>query len=138
MIMKRRKNSIVAVVYDKKTDKYLTINWHSNGGRLFIGGTIKDGETAIDCATREIKEETGYTDLTFKEEGFKINHHYYAYNKDTSFENEPIPLPFELNSDTRENQNLDDDEVFDVEWVSKEVVEKKLLMNFIRKLLIMS
>ncbi len=122
----KKKNSIVAVVYDKKTDKYLTINWHSNGGRLFIGGTIKDGETAIDCAIREIKEETGYTDLTFKEEGFKINHHYYAYNKDTYFEIEATPLLFELNSDTRENQNLDDDEVFDVEWVSKEVVEKEI------------
>ncbi len=122
----KKKNSIVAVVHDKKTDKYLTINWHSNGGRLFIGGTIKDGETAIDCAIREIEEETGYTDLTFKEEGFKINHHYYAYNKDTYFEIEATPVLFELNSDTRENQNLEDDEVFDVEWVGKEVVEKEI------------
>ena len=57
------KNSIVAVVYDEKEDKYLTINWHKNGGRLFIGGTIKENETALDCAIREIAEETGYTDL---------------------------------------------------------------------------
>ena len=39
------KESIVAVVYDSKEDKYLTINWHDKGGRLFVGGTIKDGET---------------------------------------------------------------------------------------------
>ena len=38
-----KKNSIVAVVYDEKEDKYLTINWHDKGGRLFIGGTIKEG-----------------------------------------------------------------------------------------------
>lgn len=33
------KNSIVAVIYNPKTDKYLTINWGNKGGRLFIGGT---------------------------------------------------------------------------------------------------
>ena len=28
------KKSIVAIVYDEKNDKFLTISWHKNGGRL--------------------------------------------------------------------------------------------------------
>ena len=121
-----KKNSIVAVVYDEKKDKYLTINWHSKGGRLFIGGTRKDGETAEECARREILEETGYSDLELISELPKINHHYYAYNKDKYFNIESTGLYFKLKSDKRESQNLDEDEDFDVEWVSfKELSEVK-------------
>ena len=117
-----KKNSIVAVVYDPKKDKYLTINWHNLGGRLFIGGTIKDGETPLECAIREIKEETGYTDLKLEYITPLINHHYYAYNKDKYFNINSTGLYFTLNSETLEDTNLDDDEKFTVEWVSKDEV----------------
>ena len=120
------KDSIVAVVYDEKNDKYLTINWHDKGGRLFIGGTRKDGESAVDCATREITEETGYDDIEFVRETFKINHHYYAYNKDKYFEIESTGLLFKLKSDHRVEQTLDEDEVFDVEWVSKDTIYNEI------------
>ena len=114
-----KKNSIVAIVYDPKEDKYLTINWHDKGGRLFIGGTIKENETALECAKREVEEETGYSDLELVCELPKINHHYYAYNKDKYYDIESTGFYFELKSDKRNKQNLDSDEVFDVEWVSK-------------------
>ncbi len=120
------KDSIVAVVYDEKNDKYLTINWHDKGGRLFIGGTRKDGESPLECATREIREETGYDDIEFVRETFKINHHYYAYNKDKHFEIESTGLLFKLKSDHRIDQNLDEDEVFDVEWVSKDIIDNEI------------
>ena len=120
------KDSIVAVVYDSANDKYLTINWHDKGGRLFIGGTRKDGESPVDCATREIKEETGYDDIEFVRETFKINHHYYAYNKDKYFEIESTGLLFKLKSNHKIEPNLDEDEVFDVEWVSKDVINNEI------------
>lgn len=121
-----KKESIVAIVHNPKTDKYLTINWGKNGGRLFIGGTRKENEEADCCAIREIKEETGYTDLDLVHEGFKIKHHYYAYNKDKYFNIEATPILFELKSDKRESQNLDDDESFEVEWVDKETIIKEM------------
>ena len=116
------KNSIVAIVYDEVNDKYLTINWHDKGGRLFIGGTIKEGETPLECAIREVGEETGYTDLEFVCEVPKINHHYYAFNKDKYFNIECTGIFFKLKSDKNDNQNLDEDEVFDVEWVDKDTI----------------
>ncbi len=119
-----KKNSIVAIVYDEKEDKYLTINWHDKGGRLFIGGTIKDDESAVDCAKREIAEETGYNDLELISILPKINHHYYAFNKDKYFNIESTGLFFKLKSYNKVDQNLDEDEVFDVEWVSKKQIDE--------------
>ncbi len=120
------KDSIVAIVYDEKEDKYLTINWHDLGGRLFIGGTRHDNENAMDCALREIKEETGYDDLELIRETFKINHHYYAYNKDKYFEIESTGLYFKLKSNHKGKQNLDEDEKFDIEWVARDVIENEI------------
>lgn len=122
----KTKKSIVAVVHDKTTDQYLTINWNDKGGRLFVGGTRRDGETPEMCARREIMEETGYTDLTLVCEDFKIDHHYYAYNKDQYFHIEATPLLFELNSNKKEAQNLDIDEDFTVEWVSAKTVRSDI------------
>ncbi|MCI8346842.1 MAG: leucine--tRNA ligase [Bacilli bacterium] len=129
----KKKKSIVAVVYNEKKDQYLTINWGSNGERLFVGGTRKDEEDAITCALREIKEETGYTDLEFVLEGFKINHHYYAYNKDQYFNIEATPILFKLKSDSQVAQNLDEDENFKVEWVSEEVILGEITDELHRK-----
>ena len=128
-----KKNSIVAIVYDEKNDKYLTIKWGKNGGRLFVGGTIKENESSLECAIREIAEETGYTDISLVKTAFKINHHYYAYNKDKYFNIEATPFLFTLNSDKMVSQNLDDDEKFQVEWVSKDVVSKEIVDELHKK-----
>lgn len=127
------KNSIVAIVYDEENDKYLTINWHEKGGRLFIGGTIKEGETPLECALREITEETGYKDLELISELPRINHHYYAYNKDKYFNIECTGFMFKLKTHEQIKQNLDDDEAFDVEWVKREVIEKEVIDELHKK-----
>lgn len=127
------KNSIVAIVYDEKQDKYLTINWGNNGGRLFVGGTIKENESSLECAIREIAEETGYTDISLVKTAFKINHHYYAYNKNKYFNIQATPFLFTLNSDKMVSQNLDDDEKFQVEWVSKDIIQKEIVDELHKK-----
>lgn len=128
-----KKNSIVAIVYDEKQDKYLTINWGNNGGRLFVGGTIKENESSLECAIREIAEKTGYTDISLVKTAFKINHHYYAYNKDKYFNIQATPFLFTLNSDKMVSQNLDDDEKFKVEWVSKDIIQKEIVDELHKK-----
>ena len=122
------KQSIVAVVYDAKEKKYLTINWGEKGGRLFVGGTRNDEEDVVECAKREIAEETGYTDIEFVRKTFPINHHYFAYNKNKAFEIDATGLLFKLNSAKQSERNLDDDEVnnFNVEWVAANIIEKEI------------
>ncbi len=116
------KQSIVAIVYDENKDKYLTINWHDLGGRLFVGGTIKDGETPLECAIREIKEETGYKNIELVAQLPRVNHHYFAYNKNKYFNIDCTGLLFKLIDNQVDDRNLDDDESFDVEWVDKNTV----------------
>lgn len=118
------KNSIVAVVYDPKEDKYLTLNWGEKGGRLFIGGTLNQDESAIQCAKREIEEETGYSNIKYIASTFPINHHYYAYNKNKAYNIDAVGLYFELIDYSKNSLKLDDDEVdnFKVEWVDKNTV----------------
>lgn len=125
----KHKESIVAVLYDEKQDKYLTINWGDLGGRLFVGGTRHENESAVDCAIREIKEETGYTDFEFIREIFPINHHYYAYNKKQAYEINSTGLLFKLTSDATQEVNLDDDEKdnFKVEWVDEKTIRKEVM-----------
>lgn len=56
---KNRKKAGV-FIYDPKTDKVLLVQ---SRGRLWgpPKGTLEDGERSIDCALREVKEETGLT-----------------------------------------------------------------------------
>ncbi len=117
-----KKNSIVAILYDEESDKYLTVDWGNNGGRLFVDGSIKDKEKAIDCAIREIREETGYVDIELVKETFKVNHHYYAYNKDKYFNIECTGFLFKLKSKKQVPLELDNDESFKTEWVTSEVI----------------
>ena len=125
----KKKNSIVAVLFDEENNKYLTINWGNLGGRLFVGGTRKDNESPLECAIREIKEETGYTDITYMHDIFPINHHYYAHNKNQAYEIESTGLLFKLNSNKKVEVELDDDEKdnFKVEWVDKNKIEKEVV-----------
>lgn len=125
----KQKNSIVAVLYDDKKDKYLTLNWKNLGGRLFIGGTRRKEETALECAKREIKEETGYTDITYIHDIFPINHHYYAHNKNQAYEIESVGLLFKINSHKQVEVKLDEEEKdnFELEWVDQKTIEQEVV-----------
>ena len=122
------KKSIVALVYNPKIDKYLTLNWGDLGGRLLIGGSIKEDETTIECAEREIIEETGYNDLKFIKTSPTINHHYFSFNKNNAYEIDATGVYFELLSENVENQNLDIEEEnnFKVEWKTKKEIEQDI------------
>jgi leucyl-tRNA synthetase len=82
-----------------------------------IGG-IEEGETAQDAAIREIKEETGYTDVIFKRElGNPVQAAYFAKHKDENRISISSGVYFELGSDAR--VPLVEDEGNEILWISK-------------------
>ena len=80
-IVERR--NVHAIVRDIKTGKYLarkTKQWEKVG---FPMGGIEDGESPIEAAIREVKEETGYTNLKLvKVLDGTVRAEYFAIHKD--------------------------------------------------------
>ncbi len=111
--------SIVALVHNPRTDEVLMINWgEEQGGHLLIGGGREHQEDIVACATREIIEETGYTDLKYVRQTGVVHHHYYAHSKGVARKIEAVGVYFELASDKRVKTQLEADEQgkFTVEW----------------------
>jgi len=124
-----KKDKIVAVVTNKKGE-ILTINWGPDlGGRLLVGGTIEESELPELTALREVTEETGYTDLVVKSVGDETYFYtYYAFSKKEVHEAKVKFVYLQLNSDTRNEQQLDESEKnnFKVEWVDKIKGEREI------------
>ena len=125
---KKKSWGTVAVIYNPGTKKYLALDWSKTDGRdwhLFVGGSGEKGETPEECARREIREETGYTDLELITETPRIHHNYYAANRKEHIEKDIYCFAFKLKSDKRIKQQLEADEKFEIEWLSeKEVLAK--------------
>jgi leucyl-tRNA synthetase len=122
------RRSIVAVVENPKTKKYLSLNWGQAGGSLFIGGGIEGNENPAACALREIAEETGYQKLKLVSQSETVHHHYVAHSKGVNRLIDATGLHFTLEGERKGEQKLVDDEKgkFKVEWLSAEEVEAKV------------
>ena len=115
------RKSIVAVVHNPKEDTYLSLNWGSLGGNLFIGGGVDEGEDGVSAAIREIKEETGYSNLQYIAKTGTIFHNYFAHSKNVARRIEATGFLFELIDEQQEDKALEENEKdkFTVEWLSE-------------------
>lgn len=120
--------SIVALVHNPRTDEVLTIDWGEQGGRLLVGGGREADEDVVATATREVIEETGYSDIKYIGQTERIHHHYFAHSKNVARQIECVGVHFELLSDERIEQQLEADErgKFTVEWVKASEAESML------------
>jgi leucyl-tRNA synthetase len=118
------RRSIVAIVRNPKTKKFLSINWGKDGGNLFIGGGRENDEEIEETAKREIQEETGYRNVKLVNKTGRIHHHYFAHSKNVARQIEAHALLFDLVDDKQTKTALEDNEKgkFTVEWLTEQEV----------------
>lgn len=112
------RNVTINVVYDPKTDRYLTLKWKKQPWTTFVTGGIEDDEDVVTCAMREITEETGYSDLKFvRKLGGDAQAEFYAAHKGVNRIARDSMLLFELVSDTRQEVATDESDQHEVVWI---------------------
>ncbi|MFA6404517.1 MAG: leucine--tRNA ligase [Candidatus Paceibacterota bacterium] len=98
-----KRKTAYALVFDKKNDKFLCLNWEKFGWHSGIIGGVDDGESFKDAALREIKEETGYKNLNLiKKLGGEQHNHFFATHKDENRYAIGHGMLFELVNDEKE------------------------------------
>lgn len=119
------KPSIIGIVYNKKDDAYLVLDWGPRiedrwGGKLFVGGGIEKGEDIIETAKREIAEETGYNNLKYiRQTAVQAHSYFYSNVKEKNMYAPCTGVLFELEDARQISKQLEDGErdKFRLIWV---------------------
>lgn len=122
------RKTILAVVHDPKTNRYLCLKWKTQPWTTFITGGIEGDEDAVTAALREIQEETGYTNVRFTRNlGPLAESHFFAAHKDVNRRIHNQGMLFELVSDEREETSAEESAQYDIAWLtSEEMVAAKM------------
>lgn len=117
------KDWISVVIYNVDTQKFVMIKEFRHGINDYImefpSGTVEDGENPIDCARREVQEETGYYNVLKQVPLFEGN-------PNTAFHNNKMHCYyFEVTND-KVDQQLDANEDVEVVEVTYEEMCKAI------------
>lgn len=101
------RNTVHVIIRNPKDNTFLVqylkgdMRWDLEPKNFVIGG-IEDGESELEAAIREVKEETGYTNITFvKKIPFEIQANFFAAHKDVNRKIRVNTLLFDLAWDER-------------------------------------
>lgn len=114
------RRNVHAIVYDPNRRAYLALRSPEHGWDTVVIGGVEAGESLEEAARREVREETGYTDLLYKKTlGGPVQAAYFAKHKDENRVAVSSALYFELQSDARVALAAEED-VNEIIWVSPE------------------
>ncbi len=114
------RNTVLCIIKNPTNNKYLTLKWKKHDWHTFVTGGIEGDEDIIEAAKREIGEETGYANLTFKRKmPVSINSLFYAAHKKVNRNITVNVIEFELENEETVELKRDEIEDFDIEWVEK-------------------
>lgn len=124
------RNNVHAIVYNPKDNTYLTLKNDTHGWNTIVIGGIDEGESPEEAARREVREETGYTNLTFKRIlGSPVQASYFAKHKDENRTSVTTAVLFELADDTRIDLHEDEDGTNEIVWRPAHEFRQGVMIN---------
>ncbi len=114
-----RKN-VQGIVRDPKTGKYLLMYSKEFKWTTFPMGGIEEGENLVEAVAREIREETGYSNLKFvKVLGGQVRAEYFATHKDENRVAYTSAVVFDLIDDKQVPVLAEEEGKHDLLWLDK-------------------
>ncbi len=117
-----KRDMVLSIVYNPKTDEVLCLKWNAFDWKTLVTGGIDPGEDAVTAGMREIKEETGYTNVKFLGECGKAKSSFYAANKKENRISNATGLVFELISGDKIDTNDEEKEKHLPFWIPRSEV----------------
>ncbi len=117
------RKAVMAVVKRHSDGKYLCINYRPTATNEFVSGGVEGNESLVEAGIREIREETGYTDVSFvRELGQPVHSKYYSVHRKTNTIGHYTPLLFELKGEERAEISADEMNRHEVKWLEEHEV----------------
>lgn len=122
-----KRTNVHVIVYNPKTKKYLILRNAKHGWDTVVMGGTEEGEDLVEAAKRELKEEAGYVNVTYKRTlGNPVQTEYFTKHKDENRLAIASAVYFELDDET--TVPIVEDEGNEVLWVdASEFVPGKMV-----------
>ena len=110
--------AVMAVIKHWSEEKFLCLRYKSSGAQGFVGGGIEEGESPEESVIREIREETGYTDVeVVRRIGAIIHSQFYGVVRQKNIAGHFVPLVCTLRSGARVPISEEEQALQEVQWV---------------------
>ena len=110
------RDGIAAIVKHWKEDTYMCLAWKKVAWHTWITGGIEKGQTPEEAALMEIKEETGFTSVVFKQNLGKFHSLFYHNPKNENRLVHADVLYFELQNNEQIKVSDEEKSKHDVRW----------------------
>ena len=124
------RTSVIAVIKNEEDNTYLCVDALKRNCKSFVLGGIEEGETPEEAAVREVKEETGYVDITINRKSiFELHNHFYAMYKGVNRYAILNVIFGTLNSKKREKVSEDEFNKQKAIWIKRKELNDFLTVN---------